>query len=147
MKQLRRAVPLLGTLALLLFPPVASASEVRLGLGADYWVNRLGLFNLTLAVDGNLTRHLSLGGRAGALVTSLPNTFGIPLDLQFRALLGDSRVYLEAMAGPWILFTSDPVRAHAAFGFGLATRSVDVGLELGWLDPGPIVGVRVAFNL
>ena len=59
-----------------------------------------------------------------------------------------ARLYAEGLVGPWILFDDDDhVRLHAAFGFGLLTRSLSFGLEVGWLDPTSMIGVRVAFPL
>ena len=78
--------------------------------------------------------------------TGLPTRTGQEdLDLVLHA--GFSRAYLEFLAGPWILFAHDPVRAHIAAGFGLRARAVTVGLELGWLDPRAIIGLRVSFAL
>jgi hypothetical protein len=146
MKLVARAVTL-SLFLVALGSSEAAAAGIRLGLGADYWVNHAGLFNLTLAVDGALTRNISVGGRFGALIVGDSPTPGVPLDLVLRATVGGDRVYLEGMAGPWILFANDPVRAHAAFGFGLQGRSVAFGLELGWLSPRPILGVRLAVRI
>src|SRR5262245_12886503 len=131
-------------LALMLMSSPALAF-IRLGVGADYWVDRSGEFNLTLAALAPLTRELAVGGRFGALIATDPATAGIPLDLQFRASI--SRLYLEVSVGPWILFTDRPVRAHAAFGFGLQARSIAFGIEVGWLDPNALLGVRLSFKL
>lgn len=121
-------------------------ASIRLGLGADYWVDRSGEFNLTLAALAPLTRHLAVGARFGALIATDPTTAGVPLDLQLRASI--SQLYLEGSVGPWILFTDyRPVRAHAAFGFGLQARSISFGLEVGWLDPRALLGVRLGFRL
>jgi len=131
-------------LALMLLSSPALAS-IRFGLGADYWIDRSGEFNLTLAALAPLTRVLAAGVRFGALIATEPTTAGVPLDLQLRASI--ARLYLEASAGPWILFTDRPVRAHAAFGFGLQARSVSFGIEVGWLDPNALLGVRFGLNL
>jgi hypothetical protein len=133
-------------LAALLSPSIANAG-VRVGLGGDYWVNRSGLFNLTLTAEGAVTRVIRVGGRFGALVTTSPNTFGVPLDLSLRASLARGRVYVEGLAGPWILFQNDPVRAHVAFGFGISGGGFQIGLEVGYLTPAPIAGLRLAFNI
>ncbi len=131
--------------ALVLSHSPAHAAEVRLGVGADYWFQHRGLFALTAAVETHLTRRISLGGRFGGLVTSTPNELGVPVDLQLRVDI--DRLYLEGMAGPWILFTNHPFRFHGAFGFGLQTGDVTAGVELGWLDPSPIAGLRVALRI
>ncbi|MFZ5471705.1 MAG: hypothetical protein ACOZIN_19940 [Myxococcota bacterium] len=136
----------LGLLLATLLPATAEAG-VRLGLGADYWLTRRGLFELTVSVDGHLARHILLGGRFGGLVSTLPNTIGIPLDLQLRGELAGGRVYLEGMGGPWILFEGAPLRAHVAFGFGIQSGSLSAGLEVGWLDPDPSVGLRFTFRI
>lgn len=125
-----------------------AATGVRLGLGADYWVQRTGLFNLTFAVDGQLARSLSVGGRFGAMVSSGPAYVGVPVDLLLRATVGGDRVYLEGLVGPWFLFNSAyPLRMHAGFGFGLQASAVTLGLEVAWLDPDPMVGLRLGFRL
>ncbi len=131
-------------LALALAPCSAIAS-VRLGFGADYWIDRAGEFNFTLGALGTLTRGVSAGVRFGALLVTQPATAGIPLDLQLRVAV--SRLYLEGSAGPWILFTDRPVRAHAAFGFGLQTGIVSFGIELGWLDPAALLGARLGLRI
>ncbi len=131
-------------LALTLASSPALAS-IRLGLGADYWVDRSGEFNLTLAALAPMTRHLAVGARFGALIATDPTIAGVPLDLQLRASI--SQLYLEASVGPWILFTDRPVRAHAAFGFGLQARSISFGLEVGWLDPRALLGLRLGVRL
>lgn len=119
-------------------------AAVRLGLGADYQVGGTGLYHLTLAVDGAVARSLTVGGRFGALIRP-PDALGVPLDLVVRASLANDRVYLEGLAGPWIFLGG--VRAHTAFGFGLQGRAVAAGLELGWLDPSPMLGLRLAWRI
>jgi hypothetical protein len=131
----------------LLSPSIAEAG-VRLGLGGDYWEDRTGLFGITLTAEGSVTRVLKIGGRFGALATTTPNDFGVPVDLSIRANLASGRMYVEGLAGPWILFDPvDPIRAHAAFGFGIAGSGVQLGLEVGYLTPAPIAGLRVAFSI
>jgi hypothetical protein len=130
----------------------ASATPVRLGLGADDWVDVTGEFNLTLAVGANLTRAFTVGGRFGALITSSPTVVGVPLDLDLRLAPRRTPIYAELLVGPWILFENDhfrdqAVRAHVAFGFGYRSRVVELGIEVGYLDPKPIFGLRVGFVL
>jgi hypothetical protein len=137
------ARPLL--LVALAIAPCPALASVRLGFGADYWFDRAAEFNFTLGLLGTLTREVSAGVRFGALVVTGPATAGIPLDLQLRVAL--SKLYLEGSAGPWILFTDRPVRAHAAFGFGLQTRTVSFGIELGWLDPAALLGLRLGLRI
>jgi hypothetical protein len=70
----------------------------------------------------------------------------VPLDLGLR--LGLGRFYLEALAGPWIFFSGDALRAHGALGFGLTTQGISVGLELGGLtSTSGLIGGRVAARL
>ena len=132
----------------------AQASSIDLGLGADYWLydryyaGGHGLFSLTFGLRGALARRISLGGRFGGFITTLPYQIGAPIDLQLRAHVGDGRVYIDGLLGPWVVFTSAaPLRFHAAFGFGLQASWVTFGFELGYLDPTAIVGLRVAFRL
>lgn len=147
MKTLLRILPVVAFCAVALPSGRAEAADVRLGLGADYWSPRVGILNLTLTVDGAIARHIRVGGRFGALATTSPTVFGAPVDLSVRALLASGRVYLEGLVGPWILFTNNPIRLHAAFGFGLQSNNLAFGLEVGWLDPAPMAGLRLAFRI
>jgi len=133
--------------AVLLFAPRPALASpiVRLGFGADYWFDRAGEFNFTLGVLGRLSREISAGVRVGGLIITHPATAGIPLDLQLRASF--SRLYFEGNVGPWILFTDQPVRAHAAFGFGFQAHALSFGVELGWLDPAALLGVRLGLKI
>ena len=134
---------LLATL-LAAFP--ASATSVDLGLGADYWrPGDTAEFNLTFTARTHMTEHFSVGGRFGALVTTGVTVVGAPIDLQLRATF--ARMYVDGLVGPWILFQHDPLHTHAAFGFGLHSESISVGVELGWLSPGAILGLRLGIQL
>lgn len=137
----------LGTLLLaaLAWARPASASA-QLGLGADWLVDpEDGAFQLTLAGHKPVVRGLDVGGRIGVLLVTSPTHLGVPIDASLRLRLG--RFYVEGLAGPWILFDSgDTLRLHAAVGFGLVSRGgVSVGLEVGYLDPTSMLGLRVAF--
>jgi hypothetical protein len=127
----------------------ARPAEARtsLGLGADWLVDpEAGELQLTLALETRLAKHLSLGARFGAMFLSEPDRFGAPIDGRLRLRAGG--LYVDGLVGPWIVFADDDaVRLHAAFGFGILTRSLSFGLEVGWLDPTSMVGVRVAFPL
>lgn len=142
--RLVRAAPLALGLALWAGPAAAST---ELGLGADYWVApEGGGFQLTLALDTHLAKALTIGGRFGALILTSPNEFGVPVDLRLRVRL--QRFYIDGLVGPWFLFDEpDPVRAHVAFGFGLLASGFTFGLEVGWLDPSTLLGLRIAFRL
>ncbi len=141
-----RAVLAAATLAALAAARPAAAAT-SLGLGADYLVDpQSGELQLTLAADTRLVRHATLGVRFGAMWLSDPGRFGVPIDGRLR-IRGD-RLYAEGLVGPWLVFDSgDTVRLHAAFGFGLLTKSFTFGVEVGWMDPTSIVGVRLAFPL
>lgn len=134
-------------LMLLALPGEAEAANVRLGLGADYQVARRGLLELTLTVDGAVARYVRVGGRFGALATTGGPVFGVPLDLAVRAELASRRVYLEGLVGPWILFDDRILHLHAGIGFGLQSGGLSFGIEVGWLDPSPMVGLRLAFTI
>ncbi len=126
----------------------AAAAHVSLGLGADYLIDpSAGDVQLTLAVDTPLARHVSLGARFGAMYLTDPGGVGAPIDGRLR--IHGGRIYAEGLVGPWLDFRSgsDHVRLHAAFGFGIFTRSLSVGFEVGWLDPTSMIGFRVAFPL
>jgi hypothetical protein len=123
----------------------SSGGSVQLGLGADWLLDpESGAFQLTLAADRRVASNVSFGGRFGMLVLSDPGRVGVPIDARLR--LHVDRLYLEGLVGPWIVFDSDDAfRFHGAIGFGLKTRSFQLGLELGYLDPTSLVGVRLAF--
>jgi hypothetical protein len=122
-----------------------AAASVALGLGADYLVDpSQGAFQLTLAADTPLARHLSVGARFGAMLVSGPSRLGVPIDARLRIHM--ERVYLEGLVGPWIVTKEDPaVRFHGAVGFGVVSRGLQLGLEVGYLDPSAMIGVRLAF--
>lgn len=141
-----RAVLALAVLAVLSLARPAAA-RTTLGLGADWLVDpEAGELQLTLAADTPLARRVSLGARFGVMYLPDPDRVGAPIDGRLRIRSG--RIYAEGLVGPWIVFDDDDsLRLHAAFGFGLITRSLTFGLEVGWLDPTSMVGVRVAFPL
>jgi hypothetical protein len=140
---------LAGAAALTCAALPARAASPLLRLGGDYVLDGgPGLFSLTLGVDTRIARNVSVGGRFGGLVTTgSPATAGVPLDLSLRVSTG--RVYFEGLAGPWIFFSGDTVRGHAAFGFGLLSRSVEFGGEVGWLSgfSRAMLGVRLGFRI
>lgn len=148
MNLLRSGLGGLLVVGLLLAPTSSRASaDVRLGLGADYWLDRGAAFNFTLGVDADVVGPISVGARFGALLVTEPNTFAVPADVVLRANLGrNRRVYIEGLAGPWIFFEGETFRAHGAFGFGIQGRSVSLGLEVGYLQPKPIVGLRLGWR-
>ena len=107
---------------------------------------RGGAFQLTLAGQNRVSQHLSWGGRVGLLVLADPGQLGVPLDARLRGHFG--AIYVEGLVGPWLIFRdADPLRFHAAIGFGLVTHHVNVGAEVGLLDGGSMVGLRLAFPL
>ncbi|HEX8823541.1 MAG TPA: hypothetical protein VF794_26700 [Archangium sp.] len=147
MKQLLR--PVLGSLlalAVFLAPERSEAADFRLNLGADYHIDNGAFFSLTGAVDFALVGPLSIGARFGALLATQPNTLGVPLDLSLRIRPGRTPLYLELLGGPWVYFEGDTFRAHGAFGFGYQARSFSVGLEVGYLEPKPHVGLRLGWR-
>jgi hypothetical protein len=118
---------------------------VALGLGADYLLDpEIGEFQLTLAAESRFGRHVRLGARFGAMLLSDPSRIGVPIDARLRIRV--QRLYVEGLVGPWIVFDDDEsLKLHAGFGFGVLSRGVQLGLELGYLDPTAMIGVRVAF--
>lgn len=150
-----RAVLVLSLLAALALPGPAEARRTRarggtgvsLGLGADWLVDPSdGELQLTLAAETPIARRIAVGARFGAMFIDGPDRVGVPIDgrLRFRG----NRLYAEGLVGPWIVFGSgDNLRLHAAFGFGLQTPVLTFGLEVGWLDPTSMIGVRVAFPI
>ena len=144
MRPIRAVFPVLAVALALAWARPAAASAA-LGLGADYLVDPSeGAFQLTLAADTPLVRHVSIGARFGAMLVSGPSRLGVPLDARLRIHI--QRVYLDGLIGPWIVFKDDPaVRFHGGVGFGIASRGVQLGLEVGYLDPTTTIGLRLAF--
>ena len=140
----RAFLPMLAAALALVWSRPAAAS-VALGLGADYLVDpSQGAFQLTLAADAPLARHVSVGARFGAMLVSGPSRLGVPIDARLRIHV--QRVYFEGLVGPWIITKEDPaVRFHGAVGFGVLSRGLQLGLEVGYLDPSTMIGVRLAF--
>lgn len=132
--------------ALLAFARPADAGAA-LGIGADWLTDpKAGEFQLTVAADTPLARRITLGARFGMMYFGDGDYVGAPIDVRLRVRTG--RLYAEGLAGPWIVFGGqDAVRFHAAFGFGVYSRSLTFGFEIGWVDPTPLVGVRIAFPL
>ncbi len=124
-----------------------AAAGTAIGLGADWLVDpEIGELQLTLAADTRLARHVTVGMRFGMMYLPDPDRVGAPIDGRLRIRSG--RLYAEGLVGPWIVFDDDDsLRLHAAFGFGLVTRTLSFGFEVGWLDPTSIIGVRVAFPI
>ena len=136
----------LAALAVLSLAPLAASAQVRLGVGGDYIFNEQGVFELTLAVEGRLARHIAVEGRFGGLVTTSSSTAGVPLDFGLRVTPG-GRTYLEALIGPWFFFNGgDAVRGHAAF--GLEQRHFSFGLEVGGLTgANAMLGARLSWRI
>jgi hypothetical protein len=124
-----------------------AAAAARIGFGADWLTDPdAGALQLTLAGDTPLAKGLTGGGRIGVLLETGPGRLGVPIDGLLRLRLG--RFYVEGLVGPWISFDGpDAVRLHAAIGFGLVTKALQVGLEVGWLDPTSMLGVRLAIPI
>jgi hypothetical protein len=133
-----------AAVALVAFARPASAS-VNLGLGADWIEGGSNDFNLTLGADSSLARHLSLGIRGGVAFFDDGHHVGIPIDARLR--LHVQRIYFEGLLGPWILVDSgDEFRFHGAFGFGIESGPLTLGLEVGRLVSRTMIGVRVMFQ-
>lgn len=146
MKLLHPCLGGLLALGFFLAPTTSEAADVRAGLGADYWIDQSPAFSFTLGVEGRVARPVAVGVRFGAALFTDGNDVGIPLDLYLRANVARS-VYIEGMAGPWIVFgRDDEFRAHAAFGFGLQGKSASIGIEVGYLEPDPVIGLRLGYR-
>jgi hypothetical protein len=133
----------------LLAAPAARAVEVRLNLGADWWVEpQRAIFPLQISLGAQVSRALELGGRFGAYVVT-PNTqVGVPADFFLRVEVPRTPLYFEGLVGPWFLFdSSEFVRPHAAVGFGADLGGVSLGLEAGYLYPSGMIGLKLGFNL
>lgn len=146
MYRLRIVVLTLTALAAIAWCRPASAST-SLGLGGDYLFDpHAGELQLTLAADTPLARHVAIGARFGVMFLTDPGRVGVPLDLRLRVRA--ARVYVDGLVGPYFVFNeSDWARFHAGFGFGVLMRSFSLGLEVGYLNPTAMLGVRLAFPL
>ena len=123
-----------------------AAASANLGLGADWASGGTGEFNLTLGADSFLARNFSIGGRGGVAFFDHGHDVAIPLDLRFK--LHVQQIYFEGLVGPWLFFDSgDLFYFHAAFGFGIESRGVAFGLEVGSLSDATLVGLRLLFRL
>lgn len=121
-------------------------ASVNLGLGADWIEGDVDEFNLTLGADSFLTHHLSLGGRAGVAFFDSAHHLGVPIDMRLK--LHVQRIYFEGLVGPWLLFDSDEhFYFHGAFGFGIETGSLALGLEVGTLRHAAMIGLRLLFRI
>jgi hypothetical protein len=141
----RHVLALLATVAALAFARPAAAS-VDLGLGADWIEGGTGELNLTLGVETWLARRVTVGGRFGAAFFGDSSNMGVPVDGYLKIHL--QRIYLQGLVGPWFIFDSgDLFHFHGAFGFGLETRNVDFGLELGVLGGSTMLGLRLGFSI
>jgi hypothetical protein len=124
-----------------------SQAGVKLELGGDWAWAYGGLFDLALGVYGPIAKHIQVGGRFGGLVTAY-GAFGAPIDFELHANLGEGRVYVGGLLGPWLMFDGGfPIRFHGAFEFGLHAGPLSFGLEIGYLHPGAIAGLRIAFRI
>jgi len=142
---LRRFAAAAALLSTLLAAP--SYAGLKLELGGDYAFSYGGTFELMLGVNAPIARHIHVGGRFGGLFTTR-YVIGAPLDFELLANVADGRAYLGGLLGPWLAFDSGfPLRFHGAFEFGLRAGSLTFGLELGYLQPGPIAGLRLAFQI
>jgi hypothetical protein len=141
----RHVLALIVALTALAAPAAAEAS-VNLALGGDWIEGGTGELNLTLGADTFLARHLSVGGRAGVAFFGDSSDVGIPVDLRLK--LHVQRLYFEGLVGPWFLLDDhDLFRFHGAFGFGIESRSVDFGVEVGVLKDATMLGLRLAFRI
>jgi hypothetical protein len=148
MKFLRPCLGGLFAAAAFLVPQQSEAASVRAGLGASYWLDQeSALFDFTLAVEGRITGPVSAGARFGVGLITEGNDLAIPLDLLLRFNLTSAPVYVEGMVGPWIVLgRGDALRVHAAFGFGFQRQGFSIGLEAGYLDPSPLIGVKLGYR-
>jgi hypothetical protein len=141
----RSLLSLVALVALLGVSRPAQAS-VSLGLGADWIEGGNNDFNLTLGADAYLARNISLGGRAGVAFFDDAHHVGIPIDLELKVHV--QRIYFAGLVGPWLLLDAgDHVHVHGAFGFGLESGRLALGLEVGKLSRATLIGVRLAFRL
>lgn len=144
-----RVLPLL--IALSAIPDTASAHpiHVRLGVGAHYWFEDRGLFDLTLSVEGMIVGPLYIGGRVGGgmiFYPEAPERAIIPIDVMI-GLYFIQLLYVEVVAGPHLAInTGDVLRGHVGVGFGFVKGLFWIGVEGGYLEPDPIVGLRLGLR-
>ena len=91
-------------------------------------------------------RPLSIWAAASARCSSPNgNTLGIPIDLVAEGHSPPASSISRALSGPGSLRGRD-LRAHAAFGFGIQGGALSFGLEVGYLEPEPIIGLRLGYR-
>ncbi|RMG16135.1 MAG: hypothetical protein D6729_11360 [Deltaproteobacteria bacterium] len=111
-------------------------------------MDRGGIFDADLAVETPLARAISVGGRFGVFVATRPDLVGVPLDLSLRLRFARGRAWLSGRGGLYLNFGGGSVLlGHVAIAFGLATRSLTVGLEVAYLEPSPLIGLRLGWRL
>jgi hypothetical protein len=137
---MRKLIPTV-LLAVMLLAPARARAELRFTVGAFGWIDRSGLFDLTLSGALNVARHFQVGLRGWAGLTASPTVAVIPLDLQLRVPV--SRFYIEGNFGPWFVFEDSLVRAHGSVGFGVDIGHFTAGIELGYLQPDAILGAQL----
>lgn len=141
-----RGLRVLLLCAVLTLAPAAAQAGFRLGIGAHYWFQRSGFFDVSLSIDTHIYGPLFIGGRVGGALVTDPTTAAIPLDVLIRLLLVDGLLYIEATGGPWFVFQGDVVRGHGALGFGFNKGILTAGLEIGYASPRAIIGARLGFR-
>ena len=146
MKTLARFAGLASlALALLAAPGSAEASEVRLGVGADWWQDREAIFQVNLGFEAQVAGPLAMGLRFGGLYMRDSRDFGVPADLIVK-LNFEQGFYLEGLAGVWtVVRENHPFNSHFAGGIGVQGKAVSLGVELGVLQGEPIYGARLAY--
>lgn len=156
---MKKLVFLTALLAAILGKP--ALADVRVGVGTDawavsgyavdaynrvYWSNWDFLVNANVTFDAKINRHIAMGARLGFLFDITAGVPGLMTDFEFR-FIPARELYIEALAGPWLIVLDEPIRLHAAFGIGYRGENVHVGLEASYLSPAPMIGVRLAFPL
>lgn len=127
-------------------PREAEAVSTRLSLGANYWLVKTGVFDLSFAVDTPLGSIFSVGGRFGIMLTSNDVHVGIPLDILLRIRVAGP-IAIELTGGPWIFFNAaDELAAHFGFHVAINAGSISFGPEVSYLEPEPMIGGRLSFR-
>jgi hypothetical protein len=142
----RAIIPLVAAAISTFSTSEAEATNVRLNVGAHYWMVKSGLFDLSLTVDYPLASILSAGIRFGVALTSAGPDLGIPVDLLVRIRV-TAPIFIDLTGGPWFFFDGrDAIAGHFGFGLGIQSGSISFGPEISYLEPDPMIGARLSFR-
>ena len=123
---------------------VDAKAGLGLDLGVDYSVRDGMLLSTYLRGGGAVNDSVSAGLRFGIMATDGLALHALPLDLFVRGHFGGA--YVEGLVGPYWMTRARDFDAHLALGAGADLGGMSLGVELGWLNPSPMIGARASFG-